>query len=322
MNRFYKYWVIALVIGGFVLITISGTGLAQTDVNEQFFQETGHWVRDEFYIKYTSVDDPLLIYGLPITDAFFDQDKGRTIQYFEHAQFELHPEETGEDQVRLTPIGEFIYVGGDKASIIPNPTACKYFREFNHWICYEFMEFFESHGGVDQFGYPISGPEFHHKTIVQYFQYARLEWHPENEKGQRVLLGALGREYFTIRNEDSTHLQPQYLQLPPDSTPIESLRVFVSVGEPVTQRGGEQTYYVVIHDQDRNPVPNARVVMNITLPDGNFENFNLAPSDENGISISPPLKVNSEALGSATVNVSVEVDGIEGTAITSYFIWW
>jgi hypothetical protein len=63
------------------------------------------------------------------------------------------------------------------------------------------MAFWERSGGVSQFGYPISQPFLElskddGKTyLVQYFQRARLEYHPEN-MGTRfeVLLGRLGAE--------------------------------------------------------------------------------------------------------------------------------
>jgi hypothetical protein len=50
------------------------------------------------------------------------------------------------------------------------------------------------------FGYPISEEFFEGGSVVQYFERARFEWHPENEGTPYVvLLGQLGREQYQRR---------------------------------------------------------------------------------------------------------------------------
>jgi hypothetical protein len=50
------------------------------------------------------------------------------------------------------------------------------------------------------FGYPISEEFTEGGYIVQYFERARFEWHPENTgTSYEVLLGLLGREVYDRR---------------------------------------------------------------------------------------------------------------------------
>jgi hypothetical protein len=81
--------------------------------------------------------------------------------------------------------------------------AC--FREVGD-LCIEdpFRDYWEGHGGLYQFGFPLS-PGFREVAAdgntywVQYFERARFEWHPENAPPYDVLLGLLGNEITTER---------------------------------------------------------------------------------------------------------------------------
>lgn len=59
----------------------------------------------------------------------------------------------------------------------------------------QFVEFYDNHGGVPLFGYPVSEAKMEGGYLVQWTERQRLEWHPEH-KGTpyEVLLGLLGRE--------------------------------------------------------------------------------------------------------------------------------
>jgi hypothetical protein len=59
------------------------------------------------------------------------------------------------------------------------------------------LQFFESHGQLDVFGYPITEMTNEGSGLVQYFQRAKMEWHPENPIGSQVSLGNLGSEYLS-----------------------------------------------------------------------------------------------------------------------------
>src|SRR3954471_12332073 len=76
---------------------------------------------------------------------------------------------------------------------------CQTFRETGKSICRPFLQYWQQHGGLPIFGYPISHPfeepsALDGKTYtVQYFERAVFEAHPENKPPYDVLLSQLGR---------------------------------------------------------------------------------------------------------------------------------
>lgn len=82
-----------------------------------------------------------------------------------------------------------------------NAQGVSYFAETGHTLSGPFMSYWNSNGGLMQFGFPISEPyKGVNRTdgkeyVQQYFQRVRMEWHPEY-KGTpfEVELGLLGAE--------------------------------------------------------------------------------------------------------------------------------
>ncbi len=71
----------------------------------------------------------------------------------------------------------------------------RYFDETSHWVRGPFLVYYDAHEGSATFGYPITDDFVDENgQLVQYFQRARLEWHPEAPEGQKVQLGDLGEE--------------------------------------------------------------------------------------------------------------------------------
>ena len=301
----------------------AGLALAQAD-GQVFFPETGHWVRDEFLETYRRVESPLLVYGYPITEAFPERQTGLTVQYFQKARFELHPEAIPELRVQLSPLGEFLYT---PASPLPIPDyfpACRQYPETGYQVCYAFLEFFDNYGGVAQFGYPISNFEHHDERIVQYFQRARLEWRPENLPGQRVALTDLGARYFNVKGESPILLLPDL-----DNTLLLTtleLRVRAFPGQAVTGRRAEQTVYVIVQDQNLRPVPNAHVEISVTQVQGKAERSllgrtTLPPTDDQGVT-QVTFPVNTAGIGIARIKVTATHDTLREETITSFRVWW
>ena len=75
----------------------------------------------------------------------------------------------------------------------PDPGR-RYFEATQFWVSGEFLSYFDDHGGLETFGYPISAPFNDRGVLTQYFQNARMEWHPDNPEAYRVQLGLLGDE--------------------------------------------------------------------------------------------------------------------------------
>lgn len=315
-----KWWIAIL----FALIGFVGLAgdfvLAQTVDVPPFFADTGHQVAGQFFGKYSSVPNAQEIFGDPITDAFIDQTSGLLVQYFEKARFELHPDEPAEVRVKLTRLGEFLYEAGEVVSIPDNFPACRFYRETRQSICYSFLEFFEENGGAAQFGYPISGFEIHNGWISQYFQLARLEWHPERKAGNRVVVADLGAEYFSFRDEDPTLLQPNLVNNIPRGN-VSSLIVHSFVSKPfLPVLGNQQELFVIIYDQNYRPLENAIISYVMTLPSEDVIIEVMPPSNDQGLS-SQQLNLIGESVGTAKIIVTVTFGTLQEISRTSFQIW-
>ena len=68
----------------------------------------------------------------------------------------------------------------------------QYVEETGHTIDGEFLHYFNRFGGVKSLGYPLTDQIVVDGWRVQYFEYGRLEYHPENEPAYRITVGWLG----------------------------------------------------------------------------------------------------------------------------------
>jgi hypothetical protein len=172
-----------------------------------YFPETGHNIGlaiKRFYDAHGGVD----IFGLPLTEVFAED--GMQVQYFERARFELHPELPPEFYVSLTLLGRHFTQGRSEPAFqwIPtNPGGDRtYFPESGHTLGGAFRGFWQGRGGLAAFGYPISeelgeiNPQDGQFYVVQYFERARFELHPEHVgTPYEVQLGQLGRQLLNER---------------------------------------------------------------------------------------------------------------------------
>lgn len=167
---------------------------AAGDSSAQYFDATGHNVGGPF-LQFYRAHGGLDIFGYPRTEAI--QDRGQTVQYFQRARMELHPELAGTPyEISLTLLGD--QVTADRR---PFPTSAPfpggadrvYFPQTKHSLSLGFLRYFTTRGGLDVFGYPTSEEIQEGGYTVQYFQRARFEYHPEFA-GTRyeVELGLLG----------------------------------------------------------------------------------------------------------------------------------
>ncbi len=177
-------------------------------LDSRFFPQTGKTVRGIF-LDYWNTHGGLAQQGYPISDMFGEvsdlNGQVYTVQYFERAVFEYHPENAPPNDVLLSLLGYYTYKqkypGPEGAPYQNNspPAGAMLFPETGKWIAGGFLDYWKSHGGLAQQGYPISN-EFEEKSAtdgkvysVQYFQRAVFEYHPEY-KGtpNEVLLSLLG----------------------------------------------------------------------------------------------------------------------------------
>ncbi len=317
-----KLWRV-IFAGLFVVVIVSapGASVAQEE-RSRYFPETGHWVTGEYLEYYESVPNPILVFGYPITDEIqtqtISQIPGVTVQYFQRARFELHPENPQELRVILSQLGEYLYEIDQPGPIVPvsaSYPACRLF-DTGYQVCYAFLEFFDKHGGIVQFGYPISEIEIHENRLVQYFQRARFEWHPELPAGQRVVLTHLGDIYFSLFEN------PVYKRAP-DSIGREILfiQTHAFVSSAVMPADGTQRLYVIVQDQNLNPMANAQVVFTLQLPSGTETRYIMPLTNEDGYTYLDFSHL-GQPNGMAEIFVTVTFGGFQTQTITSYRIWW
>lgn len=213
-----------IVLGLLVsLLSWAGTSPASAADDSQYFEATRHTVSGKF-LEYWRANGGLPVYGYPITDARMevDPETGKTFltQWFERNRFELHPEFTGTKyEVLLGLLGNDLrrealqldsrFKPADRVTD-PNIPADKQFYsvETRHNIYTGFVKYWWENGGVEHVGYPIAEPgeEVDPETgkifMVQWFERARFELHPENAGTQyEILLGLLGNQIKTPRNK-------------------------------------------------------------------------------------------------------------------------
>src|SRR4051794_34966002 len=192
-----------------------GVAAPASETASRAFAETGKTVRGAF-LDYWNAHGDLAQQGFPISEEMQEKSdtdgKVYTVQYFERAVFESHPENAAPNDVLLSLLGTFNYKQKYPKGA-PNHTpitgmGSQLFKETNHRVGGRFLEYWQKNGGLAQQGFPISD-EFMEKNDldgktyrVQYFERAVFEYHPENKPPYDVLLSQLGT--FRYRAESAS----------------------------------------------------------------------------------------------------------------------
>ena len=94
-----------------------------------------------------------------------------------------------------------INVATQPVAMVANSAGLAYFADTQHTASGPFLDYWNRHGGLVQLGFPITepyngpSPTNGQQYVQQYFQRARLEWHPEHKGTEfEVQLGLLGAE--------------------------------------------------------------------------------------------------------------------------------
>jgi glucose/arabinose dehydrogenase len=178
----------------------------------RFFPETGQTVGGPF-LAYWLIHGGLAQQGYPLSGEFQEKSdtdgKTYTVQYFERAVFERHPENQPPFDVLLSLLGVFRYhdkypagAPGQQPNTAPGSVL---FAETGHRVGGVFLDYWRSHGGLAQQGYPISDEFMERSDLdgkvyrVQYFERAVFELHPENAPPYNVLLSQLGTYRYHAR---------------------------------------------------------------------------------------------------------------------------
>ncbi|HEU5100567.1 MAG TPA: class F sortase [Roseiflexaceae bacterium] len=192
-------------------------GAAHAQAGGRCFRETGYCIAGPIR-DFWERNGGLMVFGFPITPQQPERVEGRPtqVQWFERSRLELHPENPAPYDVQIGRMG------ADRLSQLRRnwktfPQAapgagCRTFAETGHSVCGELLTAWQSSGlnldgdpsindseSLGLFGLPLSSPTPEqggdgNTYIVQWFERARFELHPENAPPYNVLLGLLGRE--------------------------------------------------------------------------------------------------------------------------------
>jgi uncharacterized protein YkwD len=175
-------------------LTSSALPATGAPTQSEFFSPTGMTVQGDFLGAYQKFG--LSRIGYPISAE--QQDNGVPVQYFERVRMELHPELAGQGYgVLFTRLGAQMTQSAQFARVAPFASTASdaYFTQTGHSLAEPFLGYWNANGAIQLFGYPISEPLTQDGLKVQWFERARMEYHPElagtSQAVQLTLLGDL-----------------------------------------------------------------------------------------------------------------------------------
>ena len=228
----------------------------QAQANCRTFPQTGKTVCGKF-LAYWDAHGGLPQQGYPISGEFREASdingKTYTVQYFERAVFELHPENQPPYDVLLSLLGSIYYrqrYPNGAPEIVPqSDQPSVLFPQSGKEVQGRFLEYWRTHGGVAQQGYPISNQLSEESALdgkrytVQYFERAVFELHPENRSPYDVLLSQLGTQQYKRKYPGSQSATPVVTPQPADEWSALRQRPLnlptVTPGSPCPTSGGK-----------------------------------------------------------------------------------
>ncbi len=202
---------LSILIGVLIVTSTLSITPALTQSDSRLFPETGKTVKGLF-LTYWNEHGGLPQQGYPISEEMQEKSdtngKTYTVQYFERAVFEAHPDNQAPYNVLLSLLGNFRYKqqypNGAPAQKPNAEQGSILFPETGKRVGGIFLDYWQKNGGLPQQGYPISD-EFQERSpldgktyTVQYFERAVFEAHTQNQPPFNVLLSQLG----TFRYKD------------------------------------------------------------------------------------------------------------------------
>ncbi len=193
-------------------LLLAGSYQSQAASGERYFPETGHAIKGAFQ-AYWEQHGGLERFGYPLSDELSEvsdlNGQTYTVQYFERAEFEHHPENAAPYDVLLTQLGTLrlkeLYPRPQRFERMSNDSPTLFPQTGKH-VGRLLLNAWQRLGGLADIGYPIS-EEIGEKSpldgniyLVQYFERAEFEYHPDNQPPYDVLLTQLGRFAYTEKH--------------------------------------------------------------------------------------------------------------------------
>jgi hypothetical protein len=143
----------------------------------------------------------------------------------------------------------------------PRP-GCRYFPETQHNLCFGFRAYWETYGGLLEFGFPLT-EEYVDPVLgltVQWFERARFEWHPGVIPERfDVLEGRVGAELLALGGVPA----PPAPTPTPTPTPTPALTIDLTPASDTNAVGTSHTVTAVV-ERDGAPVSGERVRFRVT----------------------------------------------------------
>jgi hypothetical protein len=155
--------------------------------------ETGHNIKYGFK-DYWLNNNGIALLGYPITEEFVEN--GVDVQYFERGRLEYR-----DGKITWGLVGSEMTTGKffQTVRFFPSEDDRVYFGPTQHSVSGPFLTFWQENGGLETFGYPLSESFKDDGSEYQWFERARLEWHPWLPEGNRIVLGNIGTELLQNR---------------------------------------------------------------------------------------------------------------------------
>ncbi len=187
----------------------------------RYYEETGHNIGGAF-LHFYDTHGGIEAFGLPLTEAITVTEVitgipvELTIQYFERARLELQAGMPPASAVRMSQLGSMLTAGRQEVAFTQQPLEISIpgtalfpiasnplISRTSFSLRGQFGIFWKEQGGLERFGYPISEPLLEEidgaLRLVQYFERARLEYHPAQEnQASTIRIGLMGRDYLKL----------------------------------------------------------------------------------------------------------------------------
>ncbi len=251
------------------LLALSIPTAAVRAQSELCFSETGGYCIRGRFLQYWQQNGALSVFGYPVTEASdeVNRDTGQSYltQWFQRNRFERHPENQAPYDVllgrlgddRLRQLGRNWQAEGRESG---PQQGCLWFEQTGHNVCNQegnlgFRSYWEANGLNDPrlndygqslalFGLPLTAPKAETNSsgdtvLTQWFERARFEWHPNNPREYKVLLGLLGNE---VRAQGSRTADVHIMQFAFHPDPVE-----ITVGTTVKWTNQDDVEHTATH---------------------------------------------------------------------------
>ncbi len=201
-----------------MLIAGSAPHPTRSQSDQRCFAETGYCIAGRIR-QFWEQNGGLPVFGYPISSQQHEAIEGQTlqVQWFQRNRLELHPDNAPPYDVLIGRVGvDMLERQGRDWRIFPKDESrqgCRFFEDTGHTICGDILSHWRAHGleldgqpgkseaeSLALFGKPISEVRQENLNgelfMVQWFERARFEQHPENDPPYHVLLGLLGEALY------------------------------------------------------------------------------------------------------------------------------